>query len=117
MTALILRFEDRDDRLLLCPVCGFNATHVDEVRIAARREDRDFNLVTVDAVTGRVATHEQSPVPVGEAVAAGRRHRIAVMGRCEEGHDFAIVFTQHKGSTFLEVVPWSAATDSSTRPQ
>jgi hypothetical protein len=99
-----LRFEDQDDRWLLCPVCDHNAIHIDAVRVAARKEDRDFNEITVDAVTGRVTTHGDDPAPLGEAVKQGRRHRIVLMGWCEQRHGFAIVFTQHKGTTFVEVV-------------
>jgi hypothetical protein len=99
-----LTFDATDDGLLLCPECGHDATHVEHVRVAARREDRDVNEITVDAVTGRVTTHGETPAPMGE-LREGRRHRIAVTGHCEEGHCFAIVFTQHKGGTFVEVVP------------
>ena len=102
---MILKFDDQDSRWLLCPVCDHNATHIDVVQVAARREDRDFNEITVNAVTGQVMTHGDSPAPVGDAVRQGRRHRITLLGWCEEGHGFAIVFTQHKGTTFVEVVP------------
>jgi hypothetical protein len=48
------------------------------------------------------------PAPVGEivGVGVGRRHRIAVTGICERaGHRrFAVVFTQHKGVTYVEAV-------------
>jgi hypothetical protein len=38
-------------------------------------------------------------------VGVGRRHRIAVTGICEQaGHRFAVVFTQHKGVTYVEAV-------------
>lgn len=94
------------DGPLLCPLCDFNATHVDIVRIAARREDRDFNEITVNAVTGQLSTHGRDPAPIGGFVGEGRRHRIALVGTCEGCRGtFAIVFTQHKGSTYVEVVP------------
>ncbi|MFJ8910620.1 hypothetical protein [Amycolatopsis sp. NPDC102389] len=99
-----LKFDDHDGSRLLCPTCDFAATHVDVVRVAARAEDREFNEIFVDGVTGRVATHEDSSAPVGPRMGTGRRHRIAVTGHCESGHGFAIVFTQHKGETFVEVV-------------
>jgi hypothetical protein len=91
-------------QLLLCPVCGFDATHVDFAYVAARREDRDVNEITVNAVTGQVRTHGESPAPAGSLEGEGRRHRIALAGHCEEGHNFALVFTQHKGGTYVEVV-------------
>lgn len=91
--------------LLLCPVCGCRETHVDVVKVAARRaEDSEFDEITVDA-KGRVATHGTAPAPAGPTVNEGRRHRMALLGSCEtQGCKFAIVFTQHKGATLVEVV-------------
>jgi hypothetical protein len=102
---VILQFDDQDSSWMLCPVCDHNATHVDVVHVAARQEDRDFDEITVNALTGQVVTHSDESAPFGDRVKEGRRHRIALRGWCEEGHDFAIVFTQHKGTTFVEVVP------------
>ena len=70
--------------------------------MAARREDRDFNEISINAVSGRVQTHGSTPAPAGP-FGEGRRHRIALSGFCEEcGHEFALVFTQHKGDTIIE---------------
>lgn len=91
------------DNSLLCPKCGFEYTHVDLVHIGAREEDQPVNNITVDAVTGQTITQNQTPAPVGPDAGDGRRHRIALVGQCENGCDFALVFTQHKGSTFVEV--------------
>lgn len=76
------------------------------VYIAARQEDEEFNEITVSAVTGQIRTHEEQSAPAGPAVGDGRRHRIAITGYCEgEGeHKFAVVFTQHKGWTFMEAI-------------
>jgi len=94
-----------DNGLLLCPVCDWNATHMEIVRVAARREDRDFNEITVNAITGQIATHGEVSAPTGPKEHEGRRQRIALTGYCEEGnHSFAIVFTQHKGGTYVETV-------------
>ncbi|WP_326956885.1 hypothetical protein [Amycolatopsis sp. NBC_01286] len=102
---LTLKFAKFDSKLMVCPACDDEYTHVEEVQIAARGEDEMPNEITVDAVTGRVETHGNSPAPTGTVVHDGRRQRIAVTGHCESGgHNFAIVFTQHKGQTLLEVV-------------
>jgi len=94
-----------DNGLLLCPVCNWDATHMEVVRVAARREDDDFNEITVNAITGQISTHGAVPAPTGPAQGEGRRQRIAVTGYCEEGqHSFAVVFTQHKGGTYVETV-------------
>jgi hypothetical protein len=77
---------------------------MDIVRVAARREDREFNEITVNAITGQIGTHGETPAPTGSLVGTGRRQRVAVTGYCEEGHSFAFVFTQHKGGTYVEVI-------------
>ncbi len=93
------------DGQLLCPACGEKDTHVDIAYVAARREDDDPNEIVVNAVTGRVVTHDSVSAPAGSAVGSGRRHRIALAGYCEvNGHTFAVVFTQHKGVTLVETV-------------
>jgi hypothetical protein len=94
-----------DDGLFLCPVCDCDTTHMEIVRVAARREDRTFNEITVNAITGQITTHGEVPAPTGSMQGKGRRQRIAVTGWCEEGnHSFAVVFTQHKGGTYIETV-------------
>ncbi|MEV6350271.1 hypothetical protein [Actinoplanes sp. NPDC051851] len=94
-----------DNGLLLCPTCGWDATHVEIVRVAARLEDQDLNEITVNAITGQINTHGGEAAPAGPKEGEGRRQRVAVTGYCEEGqHSFAIVFTQHKGGTYVETV-------------
>ncbi|GAA2760590.1 hypothetical protein [Actinopolymorpha rutila] len=94
-----------DDSVLLCPLCGKDTTHLDEVRVSARPEDDEPNEIAVDTGTGRVRTHEDIPAPMGDRVHEGRRDRIALVGWCEQcGDTFALVFTQHKGATFVEAV-------------
>lgn len=96
------------DDMLLCPKCGGDATHVETVQIAARAEDRDFNEIFVHAVSGEVKTQTPTPAPAGKQVGHGRRHRIVLNGSCEEcGEAFSLVFTQHKGGTFVE---WASPT-------
>jgi hypothetical protein len=88
-----------------CPACNDIATHIDFALIAARTEDREFNEIAVNAISGQIQTHRAVPAPMGSKVKEGRRQRIALPGWCEVcGADFAIVFTQHKGVTFVEVV-------------
>lgn len=90
---------------LRCPTCvDPSGVHIDGVLVAARHEDEGPVHIGVNAVTGDV-NYIPAIVPAGDAVGEGRRHRIALTGWCEIcGDKFAIVYTQHKGSTFVEVV-------------
>ena len=92
----------RESPALLCPNCGFNATHVDTVTMAGRGEDGPFTYTRLGA-SGCTTLNATAP-PVGDMVGAGRRHRIVLEGWCENGCNFAVVFTQHKGTTFVETV-------------
>lgn len=91
------------DNLLVCPGCGdTDSTHVDTVYVSARREDQIPTEIHVHAITGEV-THDGVNAPAGSKVGQGRRHRIALTGWCEVCQfEYAIIFTQHKGSTFVE---------------
>jgi hypothetical protein len=103
MTGSAIRTDENGS--LLCPVCGTEWTHSEIVYVSARREDGSFNEISVNAVSGQVTTHGDQAAPAGPAVGQGRRQRIAVTGYCETGrHNFAIVFTQHKGVTCAEIV-------------
>lgn len=95
------RLQSEDDKMC-CPVCGHLNTHVDSVGIHAREEDRPGEHITVDAVTGYVGRAKR--IPKGPIGGVGRRHRIALIGTCEGGCEFALVFTQHKGETYFEIV-------------
>jgi hypothetical protein len=92
--------------LLCCPVCGTDQTHCEFVYVAAREEDGEtFNEIMVNAITGEIDDNRSEHAPVGKIVGVGRRHRIAIAGFCEEAdHQFAVVFTQHKGVTCVEAV-------------
>lgn len=113
MTATIdlsspLRMRTEGD-VLCCPRCRGYCTHMENVQIAARREDDPFNEIKVNAVTGKIVTHDDSSAPAGEAVGEGRRQRIAIDCYCEIcGGTFHLVFTQHKGVTHIE---WVDATN------
>ncbi|MQA78088.1 MAG: hypothetical protein GEV10_06360 [Streptosporangiales bacterium] len=93
------------DNQLLCPSCGAEWVHTDIVYVSARHEDGSFNEISVNGVTGQVVTNRPEPGPVGPTQNEGRRHRMAVTGWCEHCPGrFALVFTQHKGVTFVETV-------------
>lgn len=89
--------------VLRCPHCGDQWTHIDQVDVAARREDGPFTDITVDATTGRIDT--QGATAIGTHVGIGRRHRIVLAGSCEIcGATLELIFTQHKGQTLVEWV-------------
>ncbi|APU15237.1 hypothetical protein [Actinoalloteichus fjordicus] len=102
-----------ENALLVCPHCSSDVTHVEHVFVSARKEDQLSNEITVNAISGRVETHNKEEAPIGSAVGHGRRQRIALGGYCELcGHRFALVITQHKGSTLVEwaeheILPWN----------
>lgn len=88
---------------LRCPVCGFECTHIQQVVLAARREDQDPTWIVVDVVTGQVATIPPgfgAPPPIPHEL--GRRHAQYLLGACENGCSFWVGFQQHKGATLVE---------------
>lgn len=91
--------------ILMCPVCETSVyVHVDRVSVFTRGEDEVGAGVAMDAVTGSLQLGGSTLVPSGSFVGEGRRHRIALTGSCEECRQtFSIVFTQHKGSTYVEL--------------
>jgi hypothetical protein len=104
--------------LLRCPVCGDEFAHIERVAIAAGAEDQERSHLLVDAVRGRIETRPGQQTPAGVEVGEGRRHRIALLGYCEDGgHAFAFVLTQHQGQTYLEGGPRPVAPeDEAARP-
>ncbi len=94
-----------NEKELCCPLCGDNFVHIDQMRMAGRPDGEDGDLVGV-GVTHRGNVHiETGNVPFGPTVGEGRRHRIALIGWCENcGGHFALVFTQRKGVTLVESV-------------
>lgn len=91
------------DNLLMCPCCGTTyGPHVNMAYVSARREDREPEEIRVHGITGEV-TRDGMDAPVGSKVGVGRRHRIALTGWCDQCQgEFAIIFTQHKGETYIE---------------
>lgn len=94
---------------LRCPMCGDANTHVNSAAVAARKAGEDGEITEIGvACDGHVAELSPGSVPVGEYVGVGRRHRIALLGWCEScAGRFALVFTQHKGTTVVESVEQS----------
>lgn len=90
------------DSQVVCPTCSSEYTHVEHVFVSARLEDQTSNEITVNSLSGEVRTHCEESAPKGEIVGNGRRQRIALAGHCEGGHRFALVFSQHKGVTYVE---------------
>lgn len=86
---------------LLCPKCGEEYTHLDDVYVAGRqREDGDVTPVHVDS-SGALQSGASVSLPVSDV---GRRHVISIKGSCETcGAEFAIEFKQHKGVTMVSV--------------
>jgi hypothetical protein len=104
----VLGTREHEGNRLACPTCGdTTGTHVDSVLIAARQDDGPFNNIVVDAISGAVQTQVEVEPPSGETVGQGRRHRIVLVVECEHcaGKRHNLVFTQHKGVTFVEWAP------------
>ena len=103
-----------NDNELCCPLCGDVFVHIDQVRVAARPKGEDGPEIDVGLTASGALTLDATPT--GRAVGAGRRHRIALLGWCEMcGGKFALVFTQHKGVTFVESVEMPPA-DAEVHP-
>jgi hypothetical protein len=101
---MTLRFNAEGD--LLCPTCGCETTHVHNVLVAARGEDRDPTWVMVDVVTGETRMLPPGAAAPMAALDVRRRHAQFLLTSCEEGgHLFLVHFQQHKGATQVSTVP------------
>lgn len=91
-----------DSNMLICPLCGEDYVHLDDVYMAGRpREDGPYVNVHVDNA-GRIDQGDFLNMPIQSG---GRRHTIAVSGWCEMcAGRFAIEFRQHKGQTELAIL-------------
>lgn len=100
-----LRVNNED--CLLCPRCGGEWTHIENVHISARAEDHAVTEIRVNAITATITAGPNAGAgPTGTRVGQGRRQRISLLGYCETcGSNWALVFTQHKGVTFVEAQP------------
>jgi len=95
-----------NEDVMACPRCGGSlGPHLNHVYVAARKEDGEFTNVHVDARSGEVDAMFAMVAPVG-SLGEGRRHRIALTGWCDScQREFAVIFTQHKGTTLVETIP------------
>lgn len=86
---------DEEDSIFLCPVCGTEWTHLDNVQLlAASGRSMAMHAAGEDETSGVVATSSSQK-------AQGRRHEIVILGSCENNHRFCLHFRQHKGNTFV----------------
>lgn len=92
-----------DDGLLLCPLCGDDYVHLNDVFVAGRPEGEDGPIKNVTVSNaGRVTEGDLVEFPSQQV---GRRHSLALAGDCEHcGEGFAIEFRQHKGQTRVQVI-------------
>lgn len=91
-----------DENMVECPLCSEPGVHLDFVAISARHEDSVENTIGVDAVESVITIGVD--VPRGDVAGEGRRHRIVLRGNCDVcGEHFDYIFTQHKGTTYVEV--------------
>lgn len=86
--------------VLVCPLCGEQTTHIDEVVFGYRREDEISNLATFNAVDGELTRHG-----VDTRGYSSRRHWVGLVIDCEICPGAMVVFAQHKGGTEVSVVP------------
>lgn len=90
--------------VLLCPMCRDQYTHLTAVHVSVRQPGWTSTETTVSTFSGEVSG---SPTPdlVERAVPLRDRDRISLVGYCEScGQQFALVFEQHKGTTYTEAV-------------
>lgn len=85
---------------LSCPMCGYDATHVDTVTVVTASRRR--------VIVSAHGEDERSSINVEVAFDAdslsSRRHHIALVVHCENGCVSSINFIQHKGTTYVEIV-------------
>jgi hypothetical protein len=95
-------FTDESGGALLCPMCGFNCTHLDVVYVAARPTGEDGDVLPIRIDSSGSATFGNSvQLPIPDV---GRRHVISIVGYCEGcAAGFALEFMQHKGETLVAV--------------
>lgn len=90
---------------MVCPLCGDTNTHIDRVAMAARPDGEDGMIIEIAVPADGDVVRGGRNIPPSRHVGTGRRHRIALIGWCESCRgEFAWLFTQHKGVTFLESI-------------
>lgn len=90
------------ERDLLCPACGFEYTHIDQVEVSTASGQIMTILCTGEDENSRMTTKlEPTEAPVNRS---SRRHSFALVGTCEGcTRTFTLSFTQHKGVTEVHV--------------
>lgn len=92
--------EDTYLPVMVCPKCGFEYTHINVAVVIAASGQR--------AIVTANGEDEGSSVKVEMAgkgqSSSSRRHDIRLIVHCEAGCVSSIIFTQHKGTTFVEIV-------------
>lgn len=98
---------------LLCPRCGSDVTHIDEVSAGVRRggEDSAVQAMTFSAVTGET----RGPVHT-DLAHSPRRHWIEIHIDCELCPGGSLILAQHKGSTRVSWVPVPSARVPNNQP-
>lgn len=87
---------------LLCPFCGFNCTHVDEVSAGIPLPSGcapPHAAVTFSAVTGKVEGGPQTDLAYSRD-----RHWLEIHIDCEGCPGGTIILAQHKGETRVSMV-------------
>lgn len=92
--------EDTHLPVMACPKCGYEYTHIDTAAVIATSGQR--------AIVTANGEDEGSSVKVqmtgrGQA-RSSRRHDVRLIVNCEAGCLSSIIFIQHKGTTFVEIV-------------
>lgn len=82
---------DENVQMVLCPECGSNFTHIEEVRVLQK------NRTDTVGVGGHVEGPGESRPDRGSAV--------EVRMWCESGHSFSIWLSFHKGNTTMFASP------------
>jgi len=77
---------------LLCPICGFEYTHMRCVKI-----HQGDQLTSV----GYDAKKESTVIKTKRAEVRGRGTVVSILCSCEGSHEWVIEFQFHKGMTFL----------------
>ena len=103
---------EADAWMLLCPICGFDYTHHNQVDVFERigGEDGPTLQITVDGAQVTVAPSDENP--------SSRRGAVAIQFYGECGHTWDLTLVQHKGTTFVQVArmprsaPWPGAREA-----
>jgi hypothetical protein len=87
MTVLFGDPNGENECILLCPVCGFDYTHVRRAFTRMGSDEHEAECVEGTQVKG--TTDE-------------RRSALIIEVECEDGHCFELVLQQYKGMTFVD---------------